>query len=58
MQNLIKELRNYSYSKKKVDKKNRPLPEKVWDDLIDPMRYCNDVKNKPKSNKKGKVRRI
>jgi PBSX family phage terminase large subunit len=56
--NLIKELRNYHYSKKKTDKKNRPIPEKVLDDLVDPMRYAIDWAFKPKSNKKGKVIRI
>lgn len=40
--NLIKEMRNYHYSKKKKDSKQRPLPEKLFDDLIDPLRYGCD----------------
>jgi len=53
--NLIKEMRNYHYSKKKVDKKNRPQPEKVLDDLVDPLRYAIDWNFRPKSKRKGKA---
>ena len=53
--NLIKELRNYHYSEKKVDKKNRPLPEKIFDDLIDPTRYIIDTFFKPTSKTKIKT---
>lgn len=56
--NLIKELRNYMWHEKKVDKKHRPVPIDNWNHGIDCLRYLSDSYFKPVSKKKGRVKRI
>ena len=56
--NLIKELRTWEYEKKKTDKKGRPIPVNVFDDLIAASRYGIDDNFKPVNKKQIRIIKI